>query len=227
MKCDEVKKIILESENFEYAKLQNRELLKHISSCHECSHFFVNAEKADNVISRLKTSTPILEDPETLTNEILNNIRFSIVRKKQSPLTEIIFNWLLIKQVRFALYSILLFFIVLYFYEEATALKSVIKLEENLNKAGKHYEAGFGDNLPNLSFIYDIYKMIVGEKKYMNISKEWMVVNKKLIQQILTKYNSLALDRKNEIEHLRKNLSKEQNEFLDEILNIGQKEKQF
>lgn len=229
MKCKDVKNILLEFESIELSEVYNKELIAHISDCPQCKLFLQEIENADSVIEKLKTNPPQLDDPDLITNKILYSIRKEQLQKAgvSESFIEKTSNWFLLKQVRLALYSIIVLFTILYFYEETVALKSVLTLEENLNIAGQSYEASLSDNLPNLSFIYDLYKLVKGEKKYLNLSNDWMMVNKDALRKILNEYSSIADERMGEIEMLRKSLSKEQNEFLDEILSIKKNEKQI
>lgn len=219
MNCESVKKMLLEAE---LDISQSYSVAEHIKSCKECKSFSANISKANSLLTNLKSNKPILDEPELLTGRILHQIRNEQVEKsgRQASPVDTFLSWFMFRQVRLAIYSVMLVFSALYFYEEATALKSVVVLENNLNNAGLRYEASFGDNLPNLSFFYDAYKLITGEKKHLNLSKDWMVVNKTFIKALLVEYNSLTPERKKEVDELRKSLTKEQNEFLDELMNV-------
>ena len=224
MNCESVKKILLEEDHH---NSQDSELVEHIQNCPECKAFSAEVIAANAVLGKLKTSKPILDEPELLTSRILHQIRNEQVEQDetQHSLMDTVSNWFLVRKVRLALYLVIVLFPGVYLYEEATALKSVVVLEDNLNNAGLRYEASFSDNLPNLSFFYDAYKLITGEKKHIGLSKEWMVVNKTFLKQMLVEYNSLTPERKREVDELRKSLTKEQNEFLDELMNVKKKEK--
>ncbi len=224
MNCESVKKILLEDD---HQNIQSLELSEHILNCVECRTFSKEVDKAITMLGKLKDSKPILDEPEVLTSRILHQIRNEQVMRSETQLTLIdsVLSLLLLRKVRFALYLIIVLFPAVYLYEEAAALKSVVILENNLNNAGLRYEASFCDNLPNLSFFYDAYKLIAGEKKHLSLSKEWMVVNKTFLKQLLVEYDSLTPERKREADGLRKSLTKEQNEFLDELMNVKKKEK--
>ena len=219
MNCESVKKILLEEDHHNF---QDLELVEHVKNCPECRAFSAEVIAANAVLGKLKTSKPILDEPELLTSRILHQIRNEQVEKRETQTSPVdtFLSWFLVRQVRFVLYLIMVLFPTVYFYEEALALKSVVALENNLSNSGLQYEASLSDNLPNLSFFYDAYKLITGEKKHLNLSKDWMVVNKTFIKELLVEYNSLSPERKKEIDELRKSLTKEQNEFLNELINI-------
>lgn len=218
MNCELVKKMLLVEEKMTSVSL---EVTEHLKNCQECLSFSSSIKTVESQIAKLKNSKPILDEPELLSLSILNQIRSEQKKEILQPsIWDALLNWVMLKQVRLALYSILFLFSTLYFYEEAIALKSVVTLESNLNNAGQQYEAGISDNMPNLSFFYDIYKLIVGEKKHLNLSKEWLVVNKSFIKELLGEYNSLTPEKKIKVDELKKKLTKEQTEFLNELLNI-------
>lgn len=218
MNCESVKKMLLAEEKMISVSL---EVTEHLKNCEECRVFSSNVKIAESKIEMLKTSKPILDEPELLSLAILNQIRSEQRREILQPsIWDALLNWFMLKQVRLALYSIMFLFSTLYFYEEAIALKSVVTLESNLNNAGQQYEAGISDNMPNLSFFYDFYKLIAGEKKHLNLSKEWLVVNKSFIKELLGEYNSLTPEKKIKVDELKKKLTKEQIEFLDELMNV-------
>jgi hypothetical protein len=223
MNCESVKKMLLEEKT---ATSESLEVTEHLKNCEKCRAFSSNVKIAESKIDVLKINKPILDEPELLSIAILNQIRSEQRRENLQPsIWDALLNWFMLKQVRLALYSIMFLFLTLYFYEEAVALKSVVTLENNLSNAGQQYEASISDNMPNLSFIYDIYKLIAGEKKHLNLSKEWLVVNKSFIKELLGEYNSLTPERKKAVDELRQSLTKEQNEFLDELMNNNEKEK--
>lgn len=218
MNCESVKKMLLVEEKMTSVSL---EVTKHLKNCEECRAFSSNVKIAESKINMLKKNKPILDEPELLSLAILNQIRSEKRREILQPsIWDALLNWVMLKQVRLALYSIMFLFSTLYFYEEAVALKSVVTLENNLNNAGQQYEASISDNIPNLSFFYDIYKLIAGEKKHLNLSKEWLVVNKSFVKELLGEYNSLTPEKKIKVDELKKKLTKEQIEFLDELMNV-------
>ncbi len=218
MNCESVRKMLLEDETTTSESLK---ITEHLKNCEECRSFFSNIHSAESQIAKLKNSKPVLDEPELLSISILNQIRSEQSKGILQPsIYDALLNWVMLKQVRLALYSVLFLFSTLYFYEEAIALKSVVTLESDLNNAGQQYEASISDNMPNLSFFYDAYKLIAGEKKHLNLSKEWLVVNKSFIKELLGEYNSLTPEKKIKIDELKKKLTKEQTEFLDELMNI-------
>lgn len=224
MNCESVKKILLEEDD---QNLRDLEFALHIKNCSDCKAFSLELVTANMIIEKLQAGKPILDEPELLTSRIMSQIRNEQVEKSETQLSfiDIVLSWVLVRKVRFALYLVIVLFPAVYLYEEATALKSVVALEDNLNNAGLRYEASFSDNLPNLSFFYDAYKLIAGEKKHIGLSKDWLVVNKTFLKQLLVEYNSLTPEKKKEVDELRKSLTKEQNEFLDELMNVKKKEK--
>lgn len=223
MNCESVKKMLLEEKT---ATSESLEVTEHLKNCEKCRAFSSNVKIAESKIDVLKKNKPILDQPELLSLAILNQIRSEQRRENLQPsIWDALLNWFMLKQVRLALYSIMFLFLTLYFYEEAVALKNVVALENNLSNAGQQYEASISENMPNLSFFYDAYKLIVGEKKHLKLSKEWLVVNKSFIKELLGEYNSLTPERKKAVDELRQSLTKEQNEFLDELMNNNEKEK--
>lgn len=218
MNCKSVKEILLEKE---IGGEIPAEIMAHLDSCTECSEFLEQVQSEDIKLSTLKNSKPVLDYPDALTYSIMNKIIAE--SETNESLFEKIQNCLMVKQVRLALYSVIVFFTVGYFYEESTALNSVISLENKLNAAGTQYNASLTDNLPNLSFLYDVYKLLTGETKHLKLSEEWLVVNKEFLRKLFAEYDSLSPQKKKEFEELRKTFTKEQNEFVDELLNSKNK----
>lgn len=216
MDCDSVKKSLMES----IVSAGDKEIVEHISNCGECSSFASDIEAVNTLVGKLKNSKPTLDEAEQLTLRIMNQIENEIKYNKaeRSSFTEKFFDWLFVPQLRVILYSILFLLTGLYFLEEATALNDVIELENHLNDAGSRYEASFTEDIPNLSFLYDAYKMLIGERKHVNLSKEWMIVNKKFIKEVFLEYDNLSPEKKGIIDKLRQNITAEQKEFIDELL---------
>lgn len=214
MNCKSVQEILLEKETGEKIPA---ELMVHLDSCASCKTFLEQVQSADKELLALRNSKPVLEYPDALTNSIMRSV--SLKNENRESFLDKLQYYLMMKQVRLALYSVIIIFAVGYFYEESTALNSVINLENKLNAAGTQYNASLSDNLPNLSFLYDVYKLLAGEKKHLKLSEEWLVVNKDFLRKLFAEYDLLSPEKKKEFEELRKSLTKEQNEFVDELLN--------
>lgn len=217
MECENIKKILLEEDPNSFTK---EEVQLHVENCKECKALLNNVNHSNLILTKLKRSIPVLEDPDSLSNSILNEVKAErrMVNTHHS-FGETLLSWFMLPQMRLALYSLIIFFVVIYSYEEVTALKSVVTLENNLKSKGVNYEAGMSDNMPNLSLLYDLYKILAGEKKHLKLTEEWLLVNKEFLRKLFAEYNSLTPEKKKEFEELRKTFTKEQNEFVDDLLN--------
>ncbi len=227
--CGQIKELI-SSKLFDELTAAERSLIEeHISSCNKCKSIYKETQKADNVIVKMKTVQPILDNEEFFVDAIMEKI--SKQHPTQKHETEYYFYEKLLlfvshKSVRYALTTILFIMMSLYMFEEYSAVKDITQLENQLNKTAQlsntKAEIISFDNVV-LKFFYDAYKFARGNSSYVKLSKDWLLVNKEDLRNLLLDYEKLDEPTKAKIQSLQSELLNQKNPIFSETENSRMK----
>ncbi len=140
MKCEEVKKILLEEEPEKNSV--NPDLLQHITTCDNCSRYY----EAKNIYNRITDASDRLK-PEINLPVISDNVMESIekisvarfINALRDILDSIVFN----PVVRTALSLILISITILFMYEEYDGLKRISRLEARYRLSNSDNDFGY------------------------------------------------------------------------------------
>ncbi|MCX6152503.1 MAG: hypothetical protein NTX22_18400 [Ignavibacteriales bacterium] len=190
MNCESVNKIIyLKSE--ELSRSESRTLYNHLSVCNFCRIERHKFEAANEIITKLKKVEPAFENPTLCEDIIIERIQQI---KKDIP--ESIFNKLFnkladffeISFVRYSLISVLLIAFSLFFYEEATTVIDISRLEEStaVNFNNEITAGGiFEDQTKMLNTISELCKLFTSKRNIAKLTDDWIVMNKAELRSFL------------------------------------------
>ena len=223
--CGQIKELI-SSKLFDELTPTERNLIEeHILSCNECKSIYEKTQKADNVIVKMKTVQPILDNAEFLVDAIMEKVNKP--HSSQNKETEYYFYEKLLlfvshKSVRYALTTILFIMMSLYMFEEYSAVKDITQLENQLNKTAQlsntKAEIISFDNVV-LKFFYDAYKFARGNSSYVKLSQNWLLVNKEDLRNLLLDYEKLDEPTKAKILSLQSELLNQKEIMFSETEN--------
>lgn len=210
--CGQIKELISSKQLDELTPGERNFIEEHISSCNECKSIYETIMKADNVIAKMKTTKPVLSNEEFLIEAIMQKVNKP--HSSQNKEAEYYFYDKLLlfvshKSVRYALTTILFVMMSLYMFEEYSAVKDITRLESQLNKIAQvnntKAEIISFDNVL-LKFFYDAYKFARGNSSYVKLTKDWLLVNKKDLRNLLLDYEKLDEPTKVKIKSLQSEL---------------------
>jgi len=212
MNCSQIKELIFSKRLDELTPAEKSIIEEHISSCHECKSIYESVQRAESVLVKMKIRQPILDNEEILVNSIMQKVNSKSSNQRYE--NEFYFFERLIlfvsqKSVQYALTSILFIVVSLYMFEEYSAVKNIIQLESQLNNTvqvnnSKAEIISFDNDI--LKFFYDAYKFARGNSSYVKLSKDWLLVNKEDLRNLLLDYEKLDEPTKAKIKSLQSEL---------------------
>ncbi|MBI5729789.1 MAG: zf-HC2 domain-containing protein [Ignavibacteriales bacterium] len=215
MNCRQIEELIFSKRLDELTPAEKSIIEKHISSCHDCKSIYESVQRAESVLVKMKIQQPILDNEEILVDSIMQKVNSKSSNQKYE--NEFYFFEKLIlfvsqKSVRYALTAILFIMVSLYMFEEYSAVKNITQLENQLNNTAQVIETkaeiiSFDNEI--LKFFYDAYKFARGNSSYVKLSKDWLLVNKEDLKNLLLDYEKLD-------EHTKTKIKSLQNELLNQ-----------
>ena len=125
MNCDYVKEKTYEGV-YSNIKPLDDELLRHINDCTDCKSYYEDCLSAKKITSLLNQREPKLNDPQKLTNDILDSINDLETEKKSESST----IFLTAKRILAAASVCLM---IVFGYEHYVVVEKLIKLEEQMS----------------------------------------------------------------------------------------------
>jgi len=212
MNCSQIKELVFSKRLDELTPAEKSIIEKHISLCQDCENIYESFQKAESVLGKMKIRQPILDNEEFLVDSIMQKVNSKSSDQKYE--NEFYFFEKLIlfvsqKLVRYALTAILFIIVSLYMFEEYSAVKNIIQLESQLNNTvqvnnSKAEIISFNNDI--LKFFYDTYKFAHGNSSYVKLSKDWLLVNKEDLRNLLLDYEKLDQPTKTKIKSLQSEL---------------------
>ena len=212
MKCGQIEELIFSKRSDELTPVEKSIIEKHILSCPKCKSIYGSTLKAESVLVKMKTHQPVLKNEEFLVDSIMQKIISSPANQKfenQFYLLEKLILFVSQKTVRYALASFLFIMLSTYMFEEYSAVKNITELENRLNITALTVETraemvSFDNGV--LKFFYDAYKFARGNSSYIKLTKDWLLVNKKDLRNLLLDYEKLDEPTKAKIQSLQREL---------------------
>ena len=148
MNCDIVKKKIYERI---YSKIEDidNEIIQHIGNCPDCSAYHQECSSAQKLTSFLNQRQPVLNNPQELTNNILDKIDGLDAEEENKNHSKFV----IIKRILVAASICLM---IVFGYEHYEVVEKLVKLEEQMSKVREN-KAG-SPHYPFLQYYYSIHK---------------------------------------------------------------------
>jgi len=227
--CGQIKELISSKLLDEFTTAERNLIEEHILSCNECKGIYEAIKKADNVLVKMKTVQPIIDNEDFFIDAIMQNVNkphSTQIHKTEYYFYEKLLLFISHKSVRYALTTILFIMMSLYMFEEYSAVKDITQLENQLNKTAQlsntKAEIISFDNVV-LKFFYDAYKFARGNSSYVKLSKDWLLVNKEDLRNLLLDYEKLDEPTKAKIQSLQSELLNQKEIMFSENENSKMK----
>lgn len=212
MNCKQIEKLLFSKRRDELTPAENNLIEKHILSCRGCKSNYELIQKAESVLIKMKLQQPFLDNEEFLVNSIMREVKrrpSDLKYEKEITFFGRVVLFVSQKTVRYALTSVLLIMVSLYMLEEYSAVKEITQLENQLNNTAqvsnrKAEIISFDNDI--LKFFYDSYKFVRGNSSYVKLSKDWLLVNKEDLKNLLFDYEKLDEPTKTKIKSLQSEL---------------------
>jgi hypothetical protein len=173
----------------------------------------------DKMLAKMKKSVPALDDPEELTRDIMDSIQEKSSVSNLNSLTDRILDAIAVPQIQYALKALLVLIFCFYFYEELTFTYNLSNLEnkyysETVAAAG--IESIINNEVSIINKIENLYELVIDEKDYLDLSDEWVLMQRTEQKRIISYYINYVLGDKYEKQELLKLVDRLDNiNFLD------------
>ena len=179
MKCKKIKRLLFFKKN-ELTENEQRKLFEHLKHCETCR---LDSErfKEQNRVTDSLISSPTLEDPNALTHDILQSIRFltKFSKRRANPIDKVL-DMFALKPVRLAFASCLVLVIALFIAQEILILNRLKTLEHRLVQQDTTVQNVYTEAAKNVL-------------SHFNQSKEQLVIDRELMGELLNSYGELQM----------------------------------
>ena len=194
MKCTEFReKMFLRDDELTAEELKGLE--RHRNDCTACGAEYRSLQPVRRVVQLLQHNEPKLRNPGFITEAILNKLRDD---QRPALHTMTVYDrfvaWLSTPGVRLTSASLLFVIVGSFAVEYSSAYVQIKKLETTVAKSS--FERGTqsvstlapGDAADMIS---DAAKVIAGKKSYVEVSGDWVMINRGSIKRLVLLYNEL------------------------------------
>jgi hypothetical protein len=216
MKCKKAIELIYLADEIEISRKVKTDFDNHLKSCDACRKEFQIAESYRRAATIMKNHESVIQAQPEFTDAVMREIRSE--KRKQYGLSATLENIIYKSSVRIAFSAVIIFFTVLFFAQEFEAMKKINRLEiEFLKASADENDVVHNLNASSLEPLYEMYKLLDGEKKYVNLPADWMLIKKSEIRKLLAEYgsyienkNNLVLVNKSELLSLLENTNRDE-----------------
>jgi len=210
--CGQIEELIFSKMSDELTPTDKSIIEKHILSCPECKSIYESTRRAESLLAKMKANQPVLDNEEILVDSIMQRVSSSFSNHKNESkfyFFERLILFVSQKSVRYALTAVLFIMVSFYMYEEYSAVKNITQLENQLNNTAQVINTraeiiSFDNDI--LKFFYDVYKFARGNSSYVKLTKDWLLVNKEDLRNLLLDYEKLDEPTKAKIQSLQREL---------------------
>jgi hypothetical protein len=210
MNCKEVKNILFDKSCEELTGNENELLLKHIEECDDCKSIAEKMKISDNILKRIQSFEPGINDPDLLSKNIIKQIELLEKQKQVKPgLIDKIILYVEKPKTRFSLAVLLLLILSSYFVQEFSAVNNILDLEKRLNKVSSqnfYHSQLIPTNFGALGVVYKLYKFLNNDSDYFEVSNNVLLIRKDKLVELLGDYDRLDDVQKQKVNSLKKEL---------------------
>lgn len=224
MKCPEINNLLYLKED-ELTPQELAAVKEHLALCAKCTGDFAGIMKSNEIVSRVKESSPFLSNEEEFTNSVMASIE-----EKVKPEVQPVFDRLLDKvsliflnsAVRAAAFSTIILIVSTFLVQQYLVFRNVSNLETKIAFTGttqlNNASAGFNE-LKVIKLTAGLINLINGDKLYADLSGKLILADKSKLNELLTLYSDLQNYRNLYAGDIKEKYP-ELNEFLGKKLSI-------
>lgn len=174
------------------------QLEHHKSECASCAAEYARVESARKTIRAMNSRPPVVSDPLLLINEVIGRIERG--EKKASPSApqsalDRLTLWLSVPIVRGAMAGLLLLISGSFVVEYTSGFVTMKGAEEEIERSSSFHDqysaAGMMDQGNLVNTAAELLKLISGKRSYVELSNDWVVMDKQSFGQLLLLYKNL------------------------------------
>jgi hypothetical protein len=196
MKCNEFQELMyLRDDELDAGELS--ELKRHRSECTGCAAEYERAESIRKITDLLKVQNPVLSDPLILMNSVLSRIENDALKVHASRSESAFDRFVAVlaePRLRIAMVSLLFIITGTFTVEYTSAYVYMKSYEVRIDKSSSQQEdaaamlIGQGNLLTTAE---DLSKLISGKQSFVEVSENWVMINKNSLEKLLLLYDEL------------------------------------
>ena len=193
MNCTKFRKSMYLRED-EFGPGEWREFQHHRTTCPACAATYLEVERTQEVLTRLKNRTPHSTNPVAMADVVIGEIERERSWKTSASVYDVIVLRLGLPGVRFAIVSVLTFVCVSFLVEYTSGYVHIKGLESSMRT---YSSSQSGMPVPFLTqtdaaeVVSDLSRFAMGKKSFFEVSGNWVMINKKSIEDFILLYNEL------------------------------------
>jgi len=171
-----------------------KEFQRHCSTCRTCAAKYLEVERMQEVLTRLKNKTPNPTNPVAMAVAVIGEIEREKSRKTAASVYNVVLLRLCLPGVRFAIASALALLCASFLVEYTSGYVHIKGLETSMTT---YSSLQSGMPLPFLTqtdaaeVVSGFSRFAMGKKSFFEISGNWVMINKKSIEDFILLYNEL------------------------------------
>jgi len=166
----------------------------HLTTCTACAATYLEIERTQEALARLKNRTPHSTNPVAMANAVIGEIERDRARKTSAGVYDMIVLRLGLPSVRLAIASVLTFVCVSFLVEYTSGYVHVKGLESSMgtySSSQSDMSAPFLAQTDAAEVVSDLSRFAMGKKSFFEVSGNWVMINKKSIEDFILLYNEL------------------------------------
>ena len=194
MKCAEFReKMFLRDDELTAEELKGIE--RHRDECAACAAEYDSLQPVHRVARLLQHNEPKLTNPGFITGTILNKLRHDqLLALRTTTMYDRFIVWLSTPGVRLASASLLFAIVGSFALEYSSAYLQIKELESTMTRTSRERGPRSVSTLAPgdaADMISDAAKVIAGKKSYLEVSGDWVMINRGSIKKLVLLYNEL------------------------------------
>jgi len=176
---------------------ERSKLERHRSECAACAAEYARVESVRKITAALKAQNPVFTYPLLLTNSVISRIEEDAVPVRSSR-PESFFDrlaaMLAAPGMRIVMASLLLFIAGVFAVEYTSAYVSIKGYEEHINTISSQDKDAAAAMMAQgnlLTTAEDLSKLISGKQSFVEVSENWVMINKNSLEKLLLLYDEL------------------------------------
>lgn len=171
-----------------------KEFRRHHSTCLTCAAEYRKVERMEQALTRLKNRNPHPLNPVAVADAIIDEIELVKPWNESASIYDILVQWLDLPKVRGALASVLTFICASFLIEYTYGYVHIKGLETSIttySSMQSSVPAPFLTQADASGVVSDLSKFVTGKRSFFEVSGNWVMINKKSIEDIILLLNQL------------------------------------
>lgn len=172
-------------------------LKRHRLECAACAAEYASVELSRRVTAVLKEQTPEMSDSLLFTNSVIGLIENEVMKSQAGKSSSAFDRFVILlsaPRLRWVMAGMLFFIVGSFAFEYTSAFVTMKQFEENVDKKTLSHEDAAVTIMSQknlLNAVEDLSKLISGEQLFVEVSDNWVMINKNSLEKFFLLYSEL------------------------------------